>query len=275
MRQMGARKVQPHRLGAGGQQERAIGQAAAIGQLQLALGGVDTHHLGSQAHVDVLLLIKLCRPQRQPLGGGGSGQKVLRQIRSVARQVRVAAEHRHRPGVAFTAQCFGSSLPGRTAAHDDDGFRHARVGGAGLGAGHALAGDVGLAVPLFYLPATHAAQRRRTQRLAGAQAESRVVPGAAHGVAHHQALGQRAAVVGAGGAHGKQLAAVARQQQRFAMGMAQQHGAFGNTVKRYARREILALQGGWGIAHASLLRQKRRPALRSVPLRIGRVEAGA
>ena len=71
-------------------------------------------------------------------------------------------------------------------------------------------------------PARQRIQRRRAQRLAGAQAEAGVVPGAAHGVADHQPFGERAAVVGAGRLDREDLAAGLHQQHVFLADMAEQ-----------------------------------------------------
>ena len=79
------------------------------------------------------------------------------------------------------------------------------------------------------------------------------MPGAAHRFAHQQAFGQWPAIVGAGGADGKHLIALARQQHGLAIGMAEQHRAIGNAFQRNALGEVVALQGGWGVAHGSLL----------------------
>ena len=80
-----------------------------------------------------------------------------------------------------------------------------------------------------------------------------MVPGAAHRLAHQQAFGQRPAVVGAGGTQGKHFVAPACQQHRFALGMAQQHGAIGDALQSNALGEVVAFQGGWCVAHGSLL----------------------
>ena len=64
------------------------------------------------------------------------------------------------------------------------------------------------------------------------------MPGAADGVADHEALGERAVIMRAEGADGEQLVAAARQQHRLAVGMALQHGAIGDVVERDAGGEI-------------------------------------
>src|SRR6185312_1225376 len=60
--------------------------------------------------------------------------------------------------------------------------------------------------------------------LTAAQAEAGVMPGTAHGVANAQSLAERPAVVGARGADGVNLTAGARQQDAFAIDLADKHG---------------------------------------------------
>jgi Ran GTPase-activating protein (RanGAP) involved in mRNA processing and transport len=59
---------------------------------------------------------------------------------------------------------------------------------AGARLGQALAHE-GAAVAFLDAPALEVVERGRVERLAGAQAEARVVPRAADRVAHQQALG--------------------------------------------------------------------------------------
>src|SRR5574341_1293991 len=61
-------------------------------------------------------------------------------------------------------------------------------------------------------PARERIEGGRPHRLARAQAEAGMVPGAADGVADHEALGERAVIVGAERADGEQLLAAPRQQ---------------------------------------------------------------
>jgi hypothetical protein len=65
-----------------------------------------------------------------------------------------------------------------------------------------------------------------------------MVPGTAHGVAHDQAFCERAAVVGAVGADGKDLITAAGQNQFFAVGMARYHAAIAEIANQKSISEI-------------------------------------
>jgi len=103
---------------------------------------------------------------------------------------------------------------------------------------------VAAVVLLVDTPARDRVQRRGAQCLSGAQAEAGMVPGAAHGIADDQPLGERAAIVGAGRADGKKLAAAAREQHRLLPDMPAEHASVGNVVQRNALREIGPLRLG-------------------------------
>ena len=260
MRQIGAGNSEPHRLGARRQQQGAISHPAAIGQFQVALRDINACHARTQPHVDVVLSVERLRPQRQPLGRRRTGQVVFGQVGPVARQGRIGAQQRDGAGIAFTAQGFGSGLPGRTTADDHDGRWQAHGGGQLMhGRGHALAGDRRRAIAQLDLPAGNAAQRGRTQGLAGAQAKRCMVPGAAHGFAHQQALRQRPTVMRAGGAYGKNLIAPAHQEHGLAVSVAQQHVVGGNALQGNTLGKVGPRQGGFGFRHGRLLCQTRRP----------------
>jgi hypothetical protein len=65
-------------------------------------------------------------------------------------------------------------------------------------------------------------QRRRTQRLARAQAKARVMPRAADSLLDNQAFRQRAAVMRASCASGKDVVALPHQHHRLAIDLAEQ-----------------------------------------------------
>src|SRR5258708_7225075 len=116
---------------------------------------------------------------------------------------------------------------GGATADDDDALRtalgrarlrrHAPLGGGDLVA------HENTAAALLDAPARHRVEGRGRQRLAGAQAEAGVVPRAAHGIADHEPLGERATVMRAGRADGEDLAAAPRQEHRLALPMAHHH----------------------------------------------------
>jgi len=65
-----------------------------------------------------------------------------------------------------------------------------------------------------------------------------MVPGTAHGVAHDQAFGERATVVGAVGADGKDLITAASQNHFFAVGLPQYHAAIAEIANWKSISEI-------------------------------------
>ena len=102
-----------------------------------------------------------------------------------------------------------------------------RIAGAASFSPH----DDAVALPL-HLPARDGVERRRPQRLAGAQAEAGVVPGAAHRVADDSPSAERTAVVRARGADGEDLLAAPRQQHRLLSHLAGQHAALRAPARR-------------------------------------------
>ena len=54
-RQLGARYGEPARLGAGGEQQPVVGQALAVGELDLADPHVERRHLGPGSQLDLPL----------------------------------------------------------------------------------------------------------------------------------------------------------------------------------------------------------------------------
>ena len=98
---------------------------------------------------------------------------------------------------------------------DDDAFGHRASRGrrrrrAAGGRCELVAHEEPAVAPL-HAPARNGVEGRRPQRLPGPQAKAGMVPRAAHRVLDEEALRERAAVMGAGGADGEHLLAAARQ----------------------------------------------------------------
>jgi len=91
--------------------------------------------------------------------------------------------------------------------------------------------------------------RRRAERLARAQTEAGMMPGATNCVVHKESVSERRTVVRADRAHREQLGAAAHQDRRFTLRVAEHRHAFGERGKRNARAEIGAGQFGRFIAH--------------------------
>ena len=135
-----------------------------------------------------------CRPG-SPWTGSGDRRAAI-----------VGAEQQDLAVVALAAQRLGRRFAGRARADDGDGPQRRLAPQASPARRAARRTRIGRAGALDVV-AGEGVQRRRAQRRAGAQIEAGVVPGAADGVAVERALGQRAAVVGAGRADGEDLLA--------------------------------------------------------------------
>src|SRR5207244_11714124 len=105
-------------------------------------------------------------------------------------------------------------------------------------------------------------QRRRAQRLAGAEIETGVVPRTAHRVADEESLGERAAVVRARGADGVDVAAAADEQHRLAVGVAAEHRAVRELLDGNA---LLEIGTGQLCLHNSKNSARLVASVRSVP----------
>ena len=96
LRQIAAGKGELDRLGAGGQQQRAVAMPAAVRKLDLPGIGVDRNRASTEPQLDPLLSIELERAQRYPFLGRVAGKIVLRQIGPVAGRRVIVAQHRDR-----------------------------------------------------------------------------------------------------------------------------------------------------------------------------------
>jgi hypothetical protein len=90
-----------------------------------------------------------------------------------------------------------------------------------------LFSDIDCPIALLDPPARNRIEGRRAQRLAGAQAEAGVVPRAADGTGDECPLGEWTVVMGAFRPDREQRPAAARQQNRFARDVPQDHAALG------------------------------------------------
>src|SRR5262249_35589734 len=149
-------------------------------------------------------------------------------------------------------------------ADDDDPFRRRSRGAALLLRWRVLLAHEDRAVALIDRPAGERAQGRGAQRFAGAQVETGVVPGAAHGVVDHEAVAERTVIVRAVGADREDVAPAAHQQNLLVSDMADELAAVGELGKRDALREIGAGRLGLILGHAHLRARggNTRPDLR-------------
>ena len=229
VRQVGAGYVEAHDARAGREQERIEGHTAAVGHRYRAAlrieGGDATHRAGPRS-------LSSCR-SRPSAAGSSPPAPCRRESPSTGSAGRKGAASSAlsmvmRAAVALAPQHLGCRVARRAAADDDDRPRRRRGCRALLRRLLLrLLAHEDLAVGLLDLPARDRVQRRGSQRFARAQAEARVVPGAAHRVIDQQPFGERAVVVRADGADGEDLCPAPRQQHGFPVGVAEQHGAVG------------------------------------------------
>ena len=229
VRRVGARNVEANRLGPGREQQLVERQAFAVSQTDASPPRVDRSDFGFEAKVDVVIAIELCWTQRHPLLRRIAGEIILRTVGPVVGRRIVGAHHGEAAAEALAPQHLGRRKSGGSAADDHDAvgrgrFLRVRRSGGGLD----LLAYENLAVTQFDAPACDRIERRRLDRLPGAQAEARVVPGTAHRIADQQALGERPAVVGAGSADGGVLGTPARDQHGFIADVAGEHAAVGH-----------------------------------------------
>src|SRR5215469_13948557 len=206
MRQLAAWNLQSNWLGASGEKQRAIALPAAIHELDFASSRVNGNRTDAEAQLDALLAVKFRRAQRDPFLGCVPGEIIFRQIRTIAGRGRIVAQYRDRTGIALVPQRLRGCFSCCAAADDDDRLRGWPSGSPRLAARRRkLFADIDGAVLLLDAPARHRVESRRAQRLAGAQAETGVMPGPAHGIRDHPPFGERAVVVAAFGADREQL----------------------------------------------------------------------
>ena len=94
------------------------------------------------------------------------------------------------------------------------------------------------ALALLDGPARERIESRRAHSFTGAQVKAGVMPGAAYGVANHQAVGKWAVIVRAVSPHREDLRAAAHQKNLLVPDMAQEFAAIGKLAERKALREI-------------------------------------
>ncbi len=228
-----------HRARSRGEEERAVRQLGSVVQSDLPTAGIDRRHPRPTAQLDAALRVELGRMQRDPLLGSAPREVILRQIRPVVRHVRVGIDDGDRPGVALSTEGLRGAVPRGTASHDDDALGRVRPP-RGPAGGLTPGPDEHLAATPLHVPARQIVQRRRPQRLTCPEAEAPMMQRAAHRVAHHQPLGERAAVVGAGRADGEPLVAAVGKQHRLAVHVAGHHPAIRNVRGRNALSQVRA-----------------------------------
>ena len=77
MRLIGAGNRQPHRLGAGRQQQPIVWDRSAAREDNVARLNVDRVDIGLEPQVDISFRVKFVRAQRQPILGRAAGEIIL------------------------------------------------------------------------------------------------------------------------------------------------------------------------------------------------------
>src|SRR5262245_60689055 len=116
----------------------------------------------------------------------------------------VRADYRDRTVVRFAPQHLRSRKPRCASANDHNRGRAGNAGRTGGGWVDFLADGDAIALALD-TPARDRIECRRAHRLAGLQAETRVVPRTPNGPVGDYAVGKRAVIVGAVGADSKDV----------------------------------------------------------------------
>jgi hypothetical protein len=81
MREIAAGQREPHRLGAGREQQRVIGMAAPLRGLDLPAPRIDGRDARAKLEIDLVLAIELGRAQGNPVFGSAAGKIVLGEVR--------------------------------------------------------------------------------------------------------------------------------------------------------------------------------------------------
>ncbi len=120
VRQLAAGHIEPNRLGAGRHEQRVVGLATAVLELDLATCRIDRRGARAEMQLDAVLPIEFRRAQRDPLLGRAAGQVVLRQIRPVVGCRAIGTQYRDAPSIALAAQRLGGAVARRAAPQNDD-----------------------------------------------------------------------------------------------------------------------------------------------------------
>ena len=157
--------------------------------------------------------------------------------------------------VSCTTEHLGSGEAGRAAANDDDPLRRyaCRLHAWLRFRLRAFLSHENFAVALLDRPARDRAQGRGVQGFACAQVEASVMPRAAHGVADHDAVGERTVIMRAMGADREHLRPATHQENLVIAGMTDELAAIGKL------REVNALHQIWTGGFSLLLSHSFHP----------------
>src|SRR5262249_32198902 len=158
--------------------------------------------------------VEFRRAQRKPVFGSRSGKIVLRQVWPVVWRVSVSAKHGEAAPIAAAPQHLGRRETRRSSADNDD------VPGSGVSALQGGGNRRRRLRLIFYedpsiapfgRPAVDRTEGGCVEWLAAAKTEAGMMPWTSYSVADDDSLGQRPAIVSAGGADGEYLLARAHE----------------------------------------------------------------
>ena len=223
------------RLRPGGEEQRPEGERAPVVEADLPLRRVEGRRGDAGAELQLLLLVELGRPQRDPVLGRLSRQVVLRQIRTIDRRRLLRADEPDRSRVALAPQRLRGDEAGGAGADDDDRVRVRRVRGSGLRGWRRqfLADTHPVPVP-DHLPGCDRIERGRPQVLAVSQSETGVVPRTSDRVAHEDPFRERSPVVRARRSDREDLLSAARKERGLAPDVAEEHASVRDLRDRHA-----------------------------------------
>jgi hypothetical protein len=122
MREVRAGNLKLHRRGPGRKEKRIKLALLAIGELDKLVPRIDRLDPCLQQQFDLVLFVEILGAERNLFFAHASVKKVLRQRWTIVGNAVVRAEQGQLAVISFTPQHFGRGVPGRTAAHDDDGM---------------------------------------------------------------------------------------------------------------------------------------------------------
>ena len=203
-----ARNLERDRIRARREQQPIEVAGLAILDRHLLPGHVHGLHARAGEQLDVVSRVEGSRVEWQPTLLGRAREIILRKIRAIVRRCGIGAEHRDRAGESAAPRA--SRRPRcrprlrrrspRASRRTTESQRVRPRSGVAPSVCLDLARHDHRVAAALHRPARHGTQCRRAERLSGAQAEARVMPWTANGLAHDQPLAERTAVVRARGA---------------------------------------------------------------------------
>jgi hypothetical protein len=223
---VGAGNGEPNRLRAGREQQPVVGDLIAVTEHEVARARLDRGDSRVEPQLDSGLRIKTAGPQRHPVLCRSTGKVVFRKVGAIHRRSLVVAQHHELALIPLPAEHLGRGETGGAAADDHDPIRRSarRSSGSFRNPLHLLSNEDFPILPLDG-PERDRAESGRPQGLACAQAEAGVVPGASHGIADQQPLGEWTAVMRADGVDREDLVVPPGQQHTLLAHISREHAA--------------------------------------------------